>query len=36
MGGWAVRVYALPRPTYDIDFTIILDRDRLPALYAAA
>ena len=36
MGGWAVRVYALPRPTYDVDFTIILDRDRLPTLYAAA
>lgn len=36
MGGWAVRVYALPRPTYDVDFTILLDRDRLPTLYAAA
>jgi hypothetical protein len=36
MGGWAVRVYALPRPTYDIDFTILLPRDNLPALYAAA
>ena len=22
MGGWAVRVYALPRPTFDVDFTI--------------
>ena len=22
MGGWAVRVYALPRPTYDVDFTV--------------
>jgi hypothetical protein len=36
MGGWAVRIYALPRPTYDVDFTVILSRDRLPALYAAA
>ena len=36
MGGWAVRVYALPRPTYDVDFTVMLDRDRLPELYAAA
>ena len=36
MGGWAVRVYALPRPTYDVDFTITIDRARLPELYAAA
>ena len=36
MGGWAVRVYALPRPTYDIDFTISLDPERLGELYAAA
>ena len=36
MEGWAVRVYALPRPTYDVDFTVILSRDRLPELYAAA
>ena len=36
MGGWAVRIYALPRPTYDIDFTIALDRDRLAHLYTAA
>lgn len=36
MGGWAVRVYALPRPTYDVDFTIALARDRLPALFRAA
>lgn len=36
MGGWAVRVYALPRPTYDVDFTVILSRERLPELYAAA
>jgi hypothetical protein len=36
MGGWAVRLYALPRPTYDIDFTIVIDRRRLPDLYEAA
>ena len=36
MGGWAVRVYGLPRPTYDVDFTIALPRERLPELYAAA
>jgi hypothetical protein len=36
MGGWAVRVYALPRPTFDVDFTIVIDRDHLPELYAAA
>ncbi len=29
MGGWAVRLYGLPRPTYDIDFTITADRSRL-------
>ncbi len=36
MGGWAVRLYALPRPTYDIDFTVVINRDRLPDLYSAA
>jgi hypothetical protein len=36
MGGWAVRLYALPRPTYDIDFTILIDRERLPDLYETA
>ncbi|MFM7520321.1 MAG: hypothetical protein ACKO9B_07605 [Planctomycetota bacterium] len=36
MGGWAVRVYALPRPTYDVDFTVLVDRTRLPELYEAA
>lgn len=33
MGGLAVRLYGLPRPTFDLDYTIILDRDRLPAFY---
>jgi hypothetical protein len=34
MGGLAVRVYAIPRPTFDVDFTAAVGRDRLPALYA--
>lgn len=36
MGGWAVRLYGLPRPTYDIDVTISLDREALPSLYREA
>jgi hypothetical protein len=36
MGGFAVRLHALPRPTFDIDFTILLARDQLPALYLHA
>ena len=32
MGGLAVRVYALPRATYDVDFTISLPRAELPRL----
>lgn len=36
MGGWAVRLYGLPRPTYDIDATISLDRSDLPRLYHEA
>ena len=36
MGGLAVRIHAIPRPTYDVDFTISLPRERLPELYAAA
>jgi hypothetical protein len=35
MGGIAVRVYGIPRPTYDIDFTLAVPRERLPELYAA-
>lgn len=35
MGGLAVRVYGVPRPTYDVDFTISLDRSELPRLYDA-
>jgi predicted nucleotidyltransferase len=33
MGGIAVRAYAVPRPTYDIDLTITIDRKRLPQLF---
>ena len=36
MGGWAVRMYGLPRPTPDVDFTIAIERKRLPELYDTA
>jgi len=36
MGGFAVRIHSLPRPTYDVDFTVLLDRDQLPVLFQAA
>src|SRR5262249_25837756 len=32
MGGFAVRIYALPRPTFDVDFTIAFPRARLSEL----
>ena len=35
MGGLAVRAYAIPRSTEDIDFTVALDRGRLPELFKA-
>jgi len=35
MGGIAVRAYGLPRPTYDVDFTLALPRERLRALFTA-
>lgn len=35
MGGLAVRVYGIPRATYDIDFTLAVERSRLPELFAA-
>jgi predicted nucleotidyltransferase len=34
MGGIAVRAYALPRPTFDVDFTLVVSRERLPILFA--
>ncbi len=35
MGGIAVRLYGIPRPTHDIDFTAAIDQDRLPEFYDA-
>jgi len=35
MGGIAVRAYGVPRPTYDIDATIMIERGLLPQLFAA-
>lgn len=35
MGGMAVRVYGIPRATYDIDFTAAIGLDRLGELFAA-
>jgi hypothetical protein len=34
MGGVAVRAYSIPRPTYDVDFTLSIERERLPKLFA--
>lgn len=36
MGGMAVSVHGIPRPTHDLDFTISIERQRLPELYASA
>lgn len=33
VGGLAVRAYAIPRATEDLDFTLALTRERLPELY---
>ena len=35
MGGMAVSVHGIPRPTHDLDFTIAIERERLPEFYAA-
>jgi predicted nucleotidyltransferase len=35
MGGLAVRIHAVPRATYDVDFTISIARSELPNLYAS-
>ncbi len=36
MGGVAVRIHAIPRPTHDVDFTVALDRDRLDDFFQRA
>lgn len=33
IGGLAVSVHGIPRPTHDLDFTISIDRSQLPRLY---
>lgn len=33
MGGLAVRVHSIPRPTYDVDLTISMARSNLPKLF---
>mgnify|MGYP006275591705 CR=1 FL=1 len=35
MGGIAVRAHGIPRPTYDVDFTLAVPRERLGELFAA-
>ena len=32
MGGLAVRAHGIPRPTYDVDLAILIDRQQLAAL----
>ncbi len=36
VGGFAVRLYGLPRATYDVDFAISIGRDQLESFYTAA
>ncbi len=33
MGGLAVRVHGIPRPTFDLDFTVAINRQELPRFY---
>jgi len=33
MGGLAVRMHSIPRPTYDVDLTIAIDREDLSSLF---
>ena len=35
MGGLAVRVHGIPRPTHDVDITVAVERERLPEVYDA-
>jgi hypothetical protein len=32
MGGFAVRLWGLPRPTFDLDFTVDMPREKVPTL----
>lgn len=36
MGGVAVRIYAIPRPTYDVDFTVAIERHELADFFDRA
>ncbi|MCE9529958.1 MAG: nucleotidyltransferase [Planctomycetes bacterium] len=36
IGGIAVGAHGIPRPTHDLDFTISIERTRLPELFSAA
>lgn len=36
MGGIAVRIYGIPRPTHDVDFTIAIERDQLSEFFRRA
>ncbi|MEZ6061324.1 MAG: DUF6036 family nucleotidyltransferase [Planctomycetaceae bacterium] len=36
MGGLAARAHGMPRATFDVDFTISVERDDLPSLFDAA
>lgn len=36
MGGIAVRIHGIPRPTHDVDFTVALDRERLADFFQRA
>ncbi len=35
MGGIAVRAHGVPRPTYDVDLNIVIDREELPKLFSS-
>ena len=35
MGGIAVRAHGVPRPTHDVDFTLVIERRRLGELFGA-
>jgi len=36
LGGWGALIHDVPRPTYDVDFTIGVSRSDLPSLFDAA